>query len=119
MINKNGSDEEIKARDVLTSHGFLDLVHVPLTAGRGYDLLQDWIDPQATQGEQRQVTSMLVNRRTTVVVRFASADDAVGRFLDQRAADNREQFSNTPSRIIGGVEDNMYDSLRRTLAREL
>ncbi len=114
LINKEVDSSEVKAFTIPTDHEMLEMLQVPLLAGRYYDPARDQLNTQAPlPGTPLPERPVILNRAAIGALGFASPDAAADQPIHARTVTQNNRLVDFPLRIIGVVEDNMFGSMRR------
>lgn len=112
-------DRKVRIERMSVSSGHLDLLQVPVLAGRSFEPGQEYrTSPGRTADDQESALPTVLNRRAAAALGFSTPDAAVGEFLYWDLSDSRSSLI-VPFQVMGVVEDNMYESLRSRPAPEM
>lgn len=112
-------DRKIKIERMSVSSGHLDLLQVPVLAGRSFEPGQEYrTNPGRTADDLESALPTVLNRRAAAALGFSTPETAVGEFVYWDLSDSRSSLI-VSFEVIGVVEDNMYESLRSRPAPEM
>ncbi|MGV3590351.1 MAG: ABC transporter permease [Gammaproteobacteria bacterium] len=115
FVNKNGDFTEARVMRMSASPGQFALLGIPVLAGREFDATRDAFDAATRQyadGTTAGEGRIVLNRSAVRALGFASPDAAVEQVVHMNFADAAGKVSEIPVRVVGVVEDSMYESLR-------
>lgn len=119
FFNPISETGEVLMQTALVGAEALDILQIPLLAGRGLDVARDSRDPKTRllvsqqEGEAPAQNPLVLNRTAVRALGFPSPEAAMGQFIQSVIVDREGQRRESSYQIIGVAEDSMMTSLRR------
>lgn len=116
LVSKLESETEVQTTRLMIVENFPAMMGIPLLAGRALDESRDrWA---SSREDSSKVETALLNRSAAQALGFVTPALAVDQLVYLRRDVNGNQID-TPVRIVGVLEDNLYSSIHRRPVPEI
>ncbi len=116
LVSRQESETEVQTTRLMIVENFPAMMGIPLLAGRALDENRDrWANSPEDSG---RVENALLNRSAAQALGFATPVLAVDQVVYLRGNASGNQVD-TPVRIVGVLEDNLYSSIHRRPVPEI
>jgi putative ABC transport system permease protein len=109
LVSKQEDIIQAAAQQISIAPGFVDILQIPLLAGRDFDISRDGYDSSTGVQEGK----IMLNRTATRALGFVSPQAAVDQAIYLRVDNRNGNTQEIPMRVVGVIEDNMFASFRR------